>query len=242
MLKIAICDDDNNICSQLERIILEYGKLNSYAIDVEIFCSGEELICYLKKSHSFDLIFLDIELNTTTGIKVGNKIRNDFDDHIIKIVFVTSKNGYEPQLFNMQPLNFLKKPINQIELINCLNLTIKLLKIENKTFEYKIGYDLFKVNIKDILYFEKEGKKIKITTHSNTDYFYNTLEKIKHGLPNTFIETHNSYLINFEKVVSSSKDYVIMVDGAKVPVSQRNLKNIRNMLISFEREKKNAQL
>ena len=182
MITIAICDDDNYICSQIEKYILNYSKTKNIKFDIEVFYSGESLTNFIMKEHSFDLIFLDIEL------------------------------------------------------------TIKLLGIDNQIFEYKKGYDLIKVNIKDILYFESKRKKIKIVTHSNEDYFYGSLENIKKSLPKSFIEPHGSFLINFDKIERITKDTVFMKDGLEIPLSQRNLKKIRSIMIEFEREKRNANI
>ena len=242
MLRIAICDDDKYICSDIEKIIIEYDKLCSVRIDIEVFYTGESLIHFIKNEHKFDLIFLDIELSTISGIDVGNKIRNELDDYISKIVFITSKDGYESQLFDVQPLNFIKKPINEEKLKKCIKLAIKILEIDNKTFEYKKGYDIIKINIKDILYFESIGKRIRIVTHNYEDYFYETLENIKSILPKSFVVPHRAFLVNFEKIHRITKDTIYIINGDKIPISQRNLKTIRNMLIQLERDKKNVRV
>lgn len=239
MLKIAICDDNKAVCSEIENAILDYQKrsFSKYDIDVAIFYSGESLMNFLKNKNTFDLIFLDIELGTTTGIEVGLTIRNDLDDYISKIVFITSKNGYESQLFDIQPLNFLRKPIEYKKLEKCLDLAIKLLNIENTTFEYKKERDVVKVNLKDILYFEKVGRKTKIVTTGEKDFFNETMSSIKNRISSNFVESHESFLINFDKISLLQKDFIIMSNDDKIPVSRRNLSNIRTMLINFEKEK-----
>ncbi len=237
MLTIAICDDDNTICSEIEKIILEYEQVNDITFNIDVFYTGESLINYIKNEHSFDLIFLDIELGTTTGMVVGHKIRDELDDYISKIVFITSKEGYEQQLFDIQPLNFLKKPIAPQKLQKCINLSIKLLNRENKSFEYQKDYDIIKVKIKDILYFEKVGRKTKIVTTYGEDFFNATISSIKGRLPQNFIESHVSFLVNYHKIIKLKNDFIVMIDSKEIPVSRRNLQNIRTMLINSEREK-----
>lgn len=237
MLSIAICDDNNSICSQIEKIILDYQKYKCEKFDIDIFYTGENLINFIKNEHSFDLIFLDIELSTTTGIEVCSKIRNEFDDYISKIVFITSKDGYESQLFDFQPLNFLKKPIEPNKIHRCIDLSLKLLGIENNTFEYKKGYDIIKVQIKNILYFEKIGRKIHIVTTFDEDFFYDTILNLKNRLPKNFVEPHGSFIVNFNKIIRLKKDCLIMSNNIEIPVSQRNLKDIRTMLINSEMER-----
>ena len=62
MVKIAICDDDVEICSLIESILLEYAALNALKIESHIFYSGENLLQCLNDGDNFDLIYLDIEM------------------------------------------------------------------------------------------------------------------------------------------------------------------------------------
>ena len=47
-MQIAICDDDNGVCSQLETWILEYQDDNGVKIDIDIYNTAEELFASLK--------------------------------------------------------------------------------------------------------------------------------------------------------------------------------------------------
>lgn len=73
MFRIAICDDEPIICSQIERIILDYGRKISHNIDVDVYFSDEELYRFLEDGIYYDMIFLDIELKKLNGIGVGKK-------------------------------------------------------------------------------------------------------------------------------------------------------------------------
>lgn len=59
MIKIAICDDDAYICSEIEKVILDFRKTSTVEMEIEVFYSGEELISFMEKGDSFDgeLIF-----------------------------------------------------------------------------------------------------------------------------------------------------------------------------------------
>ncbi len=61
MLKIAICDDEQSICSKLEKMILNFKKEYGEEIIVEVFYSGSELYNYIATEHSFNVIFLDFQ-------------------------------------------------------------------------------------------------------------------------------------------------------------------------------------
>ena len=237
MLRVGICDDDVVLSSSVEKMILDYSKSSFVDIEIEVFSSGEELLDFIIKEHSFDLILLDIEIGTTTGIEIGMKIRNEFDDHISKIVFISSKSGYEKQLFNIQPLNFLYKPIDESDLFSCISLAIKLVSNENIYFSYKSNYEIKKIQIKEILYFESTHKKMKIVTAKGEDYFYDVFENIIKKLPKYFFMPHRSYLVNYNNVKSiTSKEIVVEGVSETIPLSKRNVKAVAELQMLLERE------
>jgi len=71
MFRIAICDDEPAVCSQIETILLNYSEESNLDIEIQVFYSGEELCKFLEDGEGFDLIFLDIELKLINGIEVA---------------------------------------------------------------------------------------------------------------------------------------------------------------------------
>ena len=62
LIKIAICDDDIQVCSDIENAILEYGKIIPEILVVEVYYSGTALCRDLRNGELYDILFLDIEL------------------------------------------------------------------------------------------------------------------------------------------------------------------------------------
>ncbi len=237
MLRIAICDDEETITSYLEKMILDYYAVRNMKAEIDVFNSGESLLDFTISEHGFDLIFLDIELKELNGVAVGKKIRKDLDDYVSKIVYISSKTGYELELFNVQPLNFLQKPIAPNRVYECIDLAEKLTLNEGKVFEYSVGGNTRKVQLSEILYFEAKNRQVAIVTTAGTDTFYGKISKIKEELPYTFCLCHQSYIINFDKVAEFSRRKVIMSGGAELPVSRTYEINIQKLLMTQETEK-----
>ncbi|MFV0503928.1 MAG: LytR/AlgR family response regulator transcription factor [Lachnospirales bacterium] len=192
IFRIAICDDDEFIHDEFREYIKKYKGGTGIEIIVEYFLSGGRFIQKLKSGVMYDLIFLDIEIDTITGIDIGNKIRDELDNHICRIVFISSKDGYEQQLFNIQPFNFFRKPIKKDVIYNCLDLVIKLLNIQEPYFTYKKGSNINRVMYKDILYFEKVKRKIKIVMFKKYDFFNGTISQLIEVIPNNYVKSHGS--------------------------------------------------
>ncbi|OON97610.1 MAG: hypothetical protein ATN36_02740 [Epulopiscium sp. Nele67-Bin005] len=233
MLNIAICDDETSITNTIASFIYKYNPNYS----VSIFNDGDQFLEFLQ-SNLVDLIFLDIEIGNINGIEIGNFIRKILDNHTTKIVFITAKDGYEISLFDIQPLNFIKKPIQEDKIIKCLTLTAKLLDLENEIFEYKKGYELVRIPFRNILYFESLGKKVRIITHTTEDEFYYSLKNIKQHLPTYFVTPHASFVVNFNKITHCTSEKLTLTNNHQIPISQRSLKSVREMLLQTEKAKR----
>lgn len=239
MFKIAICDDIKSTCDEIKDIILNISKGNlSENISIDIFYSGEALISDIREEENlYDLIFLDIELGgKINGVEVGRIIRGEMDDYITQIVYISSKNNYDRQLFDVQPLHFLQKPIDVIKIENDIKLAIKISGKENKFFELKKLRNIIKVPYKDILYFESRGREIILVSCKMQYIFYNNINSLSKMLPDFFIYPHRSYLVNYELITCFKFEELVMSNGDVIPISRNKRKEIRNLQLMFERK------
>ncbi len=133
MIRIAVCDDFQDVVTQLNGYLVEYQQLREQKLDIKSFSNAEDLWEYLKSNHC-DLIILDIELVKMNGVELGHLIRTELHDNIMKIVYISAKNCYDRQLFDVQPLNFLPKPIDKVKLFKMVDLTMELLRRNDRIF------------------------------------------------------------------------------------------------------------
>lgn len=238
MFKIAICDDIKSTCDEIKDIILNISKGTlSENISIDIFYSGEALISDIREENLYDLIFLDIELGgKINGVEVGRIIRGEMDDYITQIVYISSKNNYDRQLFDVQPLHFLQKPIDVLKIENDIKLAIKISGKENRFFEFKNLRNIIKVPYKDILYFESRGREIILVSCKTQYIFYNNIHSLSKILPDFFIYPHRSYLVNYELITCFKFEELVMSNGDVIPISRNKRKEIRNLQLMFERK------
>lgn len=239
MFKIAICDDIKSTCDEIKDIILNISKgALSENISIDIFYSGEALISDIREEENlYDLIFLDIELGgKINGVEVGRIIRGEMDDYITQIVYISSKNNYDRQLFDVQPLHFLQKPIDVLKIENDIKLAIKISGKENKFFEFKNLRNIIKVPYKDILYFESRGREIILVSCKTQYIFYNNIHSLSKILPDFFIYPNRSYLVNYELITCFKFEELVMSNGDVIPISRNKRKEIRNLQLMFERK------
>lgn len=237
MYRIGICDDDKVLCSGLEEQIYDIATQLGIKAEVEVWYSGESIQKDLKKGIQLDLIFLDIELVEKNGIAVGNFIRNEMDDMQTHIVYISSKESYAMQLFKVQPLDFLIKPVSDEQLKEVLLRSRKQKRTEDIYFEYQKGSVLFRLPIQDILYFMSMDKKIIIVKKDGREEFYGKLKSIAEKLPVDFMMIHQSYIIHQAFVREYSYESVTMTNGESLSISRPYRKEIRGKIKQYQKAK-----
>ena len=136
MIGIAVCDDFWDTVTQVNEFLSEYQLLRERKLDIKSFFNAEDLWEYLRKNRC-DRIILDIELVKMSGVELGHLIRTELKDNIIKIVYISAKNCYDRQLFDVQPLNFLQKPIDKEKPFKMVDLTAELLSSRDRIFVFE---------------------------------------------------------------------------------------------------------
>ena len=187
MYRVGICDDDKVLCSLLEEQIQGLSAEFSIKFEIEVWYSGESLESDLKKGVGLDILFLDIELLQKNGIEVGAFIRDEMEDTDTHIVYISSNQGYAMELFKMQPLEFLVKPISAARLKEVLERSMKRKKYAGSCFEYQRGSQIFRISIKEILYFMSMDKKVLIIKKDGQEEFYGKLRNVMEQLPAGFL-------------------------------------------------------
>ncbi len=242
MYRIGICDDDKELCSGLEEQIYFTAKGLSIDADVEVWYSGESILNDLQKGTRLDLIFLDIQLVQADGILVGKFIRNEMDDINTHIVYISSRQTYAMQLFKIQPLDFLVKPISDGQIKEVIIRSIRQKQSLRSCFEYQKGGAVFRIPTKDIAYFTSMDKKIRLVTDKGEEEFYGKLKNIMEELPADFMMIHKSYIVNQLYIREYSYDCVKMSDGTVLSISKPYRKEIRGKIKQYRRAELHGEL
>lgn len=234
IFKIAVCDDEQIICSTLYETLLKLSEFKSVKFEIDCFTSGEAL-CREMESTSYDLLFLDIELPQMNGVAVGQYIRETLKNETIQIIYISSKQKYAMELFDMHPLNFLVKPLTDDKIEKVIDKFLLINKTDVELFSFKIGHKYYKVHISDILYFSSSGRKIKLITRNKEYEFYGSLEAIYSELKNkNFLFVHKSFLVNYRYVEKYQYEQVTMSDNRVIPISQSRRKAIRTIFMAVK--------
>lgn len=235
-MRIAIVDDENLICVQIENCIIDFMKEKEDKTDISIYYSGESF-CSALRSEAFDLIFLDIELGKISGLDVSEFIRDTQNDRTTQIVFVTGKTGYDRLLFDYQPFGFIAKPILREKIDDILLKYYKIYGSCKTIFRYNLNHTDCWVRLSDVIYFESDDRKVNMYVNGINEpiTFYMKMtdiyDKVKNDL---FLFIHKSYIVNERYISVFQPDVVRMTTGKDLPVSKLRRKDIMQRQMMME--------
>lgn len=229
-MNIAICDDQLDICGQLELLVEKILKNKKVKYNIDVYSSGIEL-CKEMSETEYQLVFLDVEMPEKNGVEIGRYIREKMKNEKIQIAYISSKEESAMSLFELRPINFLIKPLRMEQIEKVIDKYMVVSEIHNYFFEWQKGKENYKIPIDKINYFEISGRKIHMLAENMQDEFYGSIEEINDRLnKEKFLFIHKSTIVNYDYVKKISYDQVEMVDGRVFSISQSRRKSIKKQL------------
>lgn len=231
MISIAICDDETYFRNEIKRLTHNYLKRNNYIYEIIEYESGTEL---LASRVQFDILFLDIGMEGTSGFEAAKKIRSTNKN--VKIIFITNFPNYHKQALLVRAFAYLNKPLNKDEFDKTLRDAIVYYKKNNNSINFEICTDDGKLvfDLNSIKYFVFSNRKVEIVTSNKVFYTNTTIKKLSEQLKDyNFFSPHKAYLINLKYVFSNSYNQITLTDNSKIPLSQKRSSEFKSYLSEF---------
>ncbi|MDH3247062.1 MAG: LytTR family DNA-binding domain-containing protein [Saprospiraceae bacterium] len=244
-MKTILVDDEENSLDILEI------ELKEYCPQVEIVAkckSGREAIAAV---HEFnpDVVFLDIEMPQMNGFEVLKNL----EDQEFDVIFVTAYDQFALKAFEFSAVDYLLKPIVKERLIAAVEKVSSLAETSISAEQLNMLMTNFQsywqsqprvalptseglefVSVDQIIYAQSESNYCWIFFEDGSKIFLSKTLKDLEGLlaKHGFIRIHQSYLINtdfIKRYVRGQGGYIILSNGAKVPVSRSKKEVILNL-------------
>ena len=225
MIKIAICDDELEICKLLHLTLSDIFNMLKTDVNIDVFLNGEQLCNSIEANEYYNLIFLDIQFakSEINGVEIGQLIRNEHNNNDVQIVYISWEKDYAMQLFKIRPLNFLLKPLDYAQIDKTIKTYLRITGLTSGVLTYKKGHDTFEVRIKDIIYMENSGRKIIIyLADGRQEEFYCSLKEVfnEQLKKYNFLFTHASFAVNYDYVTAIRHDKLLVTDKQiSVPIA-----------------------
>lgn len=224
-IKISIVEDSKEQGKLLENCLLEWA--DHYGISAGIF-RYEEAEEFLDTEYQENfLIFLDIDLKTTTGLVVAGKIRKaGYQGHII---FLTAFREYVFEGYHVRALDYLLKPVSYEMLDNALKPVLESLSKSYFVFQNK--QELVKLPYTEILVILSFGHYVEIKTKGEAYRYRESINTLERILPDGFVRIHRTVIVNISYVTKIRSHELYLNTGEILPISSKYLKKVQSAFL-----------
>lgn len=235
MFLAAICEDEKDIASYIEKTLAnEFGKYN-IQIEFDIFNNGNKLLEMIDEHYHYDMVFMDIEMPEIDGISICRQIRKANEDSLV--VFISNKDELVFSTFEVQPFRFVRKSHYDNILPDLVTALLTELERRNPTNIQIVeprSKDIFSFDINKIKYVEAQGKNCVIHSTTNSTDIKISLSEIEALLDKyEFIKPHRSYLVNYKFIASIKKANIELAGGELIPISRNRIDAVKHEFIMY---------
>ena len=216
--------------------------VGKYVADVSILnlikkCNNAMEAMEAMQEQNIDLLFLDINMPKISGLNFLRGLKNP-----PMVIITTAYREYALEGFELDVIDYLKKPFSFERFFNAVNKAIDKAKLQRTKAEsfvlkpevrqqidesfifIKAEKITYKIDYKDIQYIESVGDYIKIITSEKVVMAYHSLKYMENLLPERhFPRVHKSFMVSISKI-NSIEGNMIKIGDLIIPIG-RTYKN-----------------
>ena len=228
MLRIAICDDEQEMVSSHKKVIEEVLRECNEMGEIVTYTVSDNLLCDVTEDQFYyDLILLDIEMPGHDGMEMAGKLKPYLPN--VKIIFITSHIEYAIDAFELSIFRYVPKDNRESKLPQAVRDAVRLITLEGgKFYTIQSGGRMEKIPYKDIMYIQREGKNAEIYDGNEIKKVRRSLQQIFDELSSEeFIFTDRGCIVNIIHVMQVKDGEAIMKNGDHLPISRSHLQEVK---------------
>ena len=240
MVEIAICDNEIKFIGGLKKIVSDFFDNLQVDYSIDTFSSGEELIDVGMNVSKYNILFLDIEMESVNGIETARKIREYSTESYI--VFVTAFAKYSLEGYSVDATRYILKnnPMFTKAINESLTSILNKMKIDTELFSFDFKECSKTISLGKIVYVESMNHILTFHIIDNGYKEYtlrDSLAKYDEMFSTKgFIRVQQSYLVNWKYITRINNYIVKLKDGTNISVSKKHYGDIKRRYLFLKGE------
>lgn len=237
MLRIAVCDDDIADCDRIYDYVQDYLNKKNRVADIRKYNHPDSMLQECGIFHA-DIYILDIVMPMLTGLEAAREVRWTQKD--AQIIFATSETSFALEAYDVNPINYILKPVDKDKLEQSLNRAISNINPEDdKSITVKIKGGLATIRIYDIMYIDYNNHKVTFHLLSKETISTPTLrvgfaEYLKSLVPaELFVRCHESVYVNVVSIDKLVKTEIELRNKEIIPVSRNRYAEVASAYMDY---------
>lgn len=231
MYRVAICENEENASENLKAICRRI--LNKMEVEHEIvqFGTSEELEEVVSRGEQFDLLCLDIYMPQKSGMELARQIRGNDDN--VSIIFVTCSTEHILDGYDVRPLQYLLKPIDEKKLEEALRTDLRL-RGRPQELTLQIGGKTYVIPLAEIRYIESINHGCRLHMAQDEKFFWMPLSQVEKLLPQEqFCKCHQSFIVNMKEIKTADSRKVTLSDGSILAIGPKYAASFKKKFVHF---------
>lgn len=220
MYRFAVCDDVAKEREQLKSALDVVMHERRESFSLEEYSSADAFLTEMgEERDGFDLIFLDIFMDGTTGMEAARRLRSE--GCRTPMVFLTTSADFAVESYEVEASGYLLKPLSEEKL--ALAIDRVLAAPRSRKIDLRSGRETVYAELADISYVESEAYRLVVhLTDGSTIETREKLDSLEKRLGDPrFLRCHHSYLVNMDCISRSGADFSLST-GETVPIRVRS--------------------
>ncbi len=220
--KCIIVDDD-----EIDRLtVLSFAKKFPVLQVIGVFSNAVDALKVLE-TEKIDILFLDIDMPSLTGIEFRKKAME-----VPVCIYITAHPEFAVESFELDTLDYIIKPVKLDRFTQTVNRIVEYIELKQKAnlFESSVGDDIIyikeghnqtKVKLHNILYLEGLKDYTKIVTTDKKHFVLTSIGNLlKENHFQNFIRIHRSYAVQKIYVEKKQANDLVLNNGILLPIGR----------------------
>ena len=229
-MKVAFVDNNRQDMDNLTSSITKYSNESFDITSYDTYSNSESFLSEFY-ANKYDIVFLDIFMDTLSGVDVAFEIRKS--DQNVKIVFCTTSNEFATESYQVDAFYYLVKPFSDRSIKQLIH---KLSSLDFELSQFIRISDNIKIYPRNIIYTEYENHKIIIHQKDGNNLCIRMPQHQWEELICNYSYIVNCFkgiIVNLYEVESKTDNSFSMSNGETLPISRRNIKEMNTIYSDF---------
>lgn len=237
MLKIAVCDDKKEDRDRIYQYVQQFCQERMLQAEIKVFDHPDALICTCEKFRPH-IYILDIVMPMINGIQAARELRWNQPD--TQIIFATSEESFALESFDVNPVNYILKPVKREKLFETLSLAMKRISLEEEkaiTIKVKGGYSTLRLD--DVMYMDYRNHVVSYHMLSGETISTSTLRigfaeyLNQHHSDEDFVLCHESVAVNVRSIDKLTKTEIMVRNQQILPVAKSRYAHVSEKYMNY---------
>ena len=239
MLRIAICDDQDESLRLIDRALDNYlADSQGSVADVSRYENPDAFLSDLHLSGGWDIVILDVCMPGMNGMDLAREIRSRHDR--TEIIFISFSSDYAVEAFAFNAVHYVLKPFEYKDFKEAMDRAVGqilekgslpvMLQLENGIMQI--------VDADDILYIESVGYRRIVHTRSavyeeTKKSLSKMIAELEELTPGQFIQPYRGYIVNLDAIRTISSDKIIMQNGDFILIKRGDFRHLKDLFFKW---------